>query len=143
VAQAHGTDSVLMINDGTSLRDITPYTKSIDFNRSRDANDVTTMGMNTKAYRGGLRNGEVRISGVWDDTVSAGPRKLFTTLMAVGAPSTATAVEWYPEGNTTGAEKSAGLCVLTQYDEGSPIDDMVAFTATLKLSGDVTDSVVT
>lgn len=136
MAAAHGSDSAIKVNDGTSLRDITPYVKSVDFNRSRDANDVTTKGMNGKTYRAGLSDGDVRITGLWDDTALVGPRIAFKTLLTLPDPK---AIEWYPEGTASGAEKSSSNALLTQYDESSPIDDMVAFTATLKISGDVTD----
>jgi hypothetical protein len=138
MAQAHGKDSVLLIHDGTSLRNITPYTKNIDVNRSQDANDTTTKGAEGKTYRPGLTDGELRITGLWDDTVSVGPRVLFKTLLGLEA---ATSFEWGPEGAGAGQEKDSGACCITQYDESSPVDNMVAFTATLKISGDVTSGV--
>jgi hypothetical protein len=138
MAQAHGKDSVLKIHDGTSLRDITPYTKNIDVNRSQDANDTTTKGAEGKTYRPGLTDGELRITGLWDDAALVGPRPLFKTLMG---GEVATTFEWGPEGSTTGMEKDSGGCCLIQYDESSPVDNMVAFTATLKISGDVTSGV--
>lgn len=137
MAGAHGKDSYIAIEDsaGTTLRNITPYVKSVDFNRSNDANDVTTKGAEGKAYRPGLTDGEIRLTGLWDDTASTGSYTVLKSLLGI---ETTVGFEWGPEGNGSGAEKASGECVLTQYDEGSPVDDMVAFTATLKISGDVT-----
>lgn len=137
MAAAHGKDSYFSVEDsaGTTLRNITPYIKSLDFNRSNDANDTTTKGAEGKTYRPGLTDGEIRITGLWDDTASTGSYTVLQSLLGV---EITVGFEYGPEGNTTGMEKLSGECILTQYDESSPVDDMVAFTATLKISGDVT-----
>lgn len=131
MANAHGKDSVLTI--GTN--NISPYVKTVDFNRSQDANDTTTKGAEGKTYRPGLTDGEIKITGLWDDAATVGTR---TVLAALLDSESTVAFEWGPEGNTSGMVKDSGNAVLTQYDESSPVDDMVAFTATLKISGTVT-----
>lgn len=137
MAAAHGKDSYFEVEDSaaTTLRNITPYIKSIDFNRSNDANDTTTKGAEGKTYRPGLTDGEIRLTGLWDDTASTGSYTVLQSLLGV---EVTVGFSYGPEGNTAGMEKLTGECVLTQYDESSPVDDMVAFTATLKISGDVT-----
>lgn len=137
MAGAHGKDSYFSVEDSaaTTLRNISPYLKTVDFNRSNDANDTTTKGAEGKTYRPGLTDGEIRLTGLWDDTASVGSYTVLKSLLGV---ETTVGFEWGPEGNTSGMEKLSGECILTQYDESSPVDDMVAFTATLKISGDVT-----
>lgn len=137
MAAAHGKDSYFSVEDsaGTTLRVITPYVKSVNFNRSNDANDTTTKGAEGKTYRPGLTDGEIRLGGLWDNTASVGSRTVLASLLGI---ETTVGFEWGPAGNTAGMVKDSGECVLTQYDESSPVDDMVAFSATLKISGDVT-----
>lgn len=137
MAVAHGKDSYFSVEDSgaTTLRNITPYVKTVDFNRSNDANDTTTKGSEAKTYRPGLTDGEIRLTGLWDDTANTGSYTVLASLLGI---ETSVGFEYGPEGNTTGMVKYSGECVLTQYDEASPVDDMVAFTATLKISGDVT-----
>ena len=137
MAQAHGKDSYFSVEDSaaTTLRNITPYIKSIDFNRSNDANDTTTKGAEGKTYRPGLTDGEIRLTGLWDNTASTGSKTVLQSLIGV---EVTTGFEYGPQGNTAGQDKYSGECICTQYDESSPVDDMVAFTATLKISGDVT-----
>lgn len=134
---AHGKDSYFSVEDSaaSTLRNITPYVKTVDFNRSNDANDTTTKGAEGKTYRPGLTDGEIRLTGLWDDTASTGSYTVLSSLLGI---ETSVGFEWGPEGNTAGMVKYSGECVLTQYDESSPVDDLVAFTATLKISGDVT-----
>ena len=139
MSYAHGKDSVLKVADsGATLRDITPYVKTVDFNRSNDGNDTTTKGAEGKTYRPGLTDGEIRITGLWDDTASVGTSTVLKSLL--GAEGTTT-FEWGPEGSTADMVKVSGAAILTQYDEASPVDDMVGFTATLKISGSPTEGV--
>lgn len=136
---AHGKDSVLKVADsGAVLRDITPYVKTVDFNRSQDPNDTTTKGAEGKTYRAGLTDGEIRLTGLWDDAATIGSR---TVLAALLDAESATTFEWGPEGSATDMVKVSGAAAVTQYDESSPVDDMVAFTATLKISGTPTEGV--
>jgi len=137
MALAHGKDSYFSVEDSaaTTLRNISPYVKTIDFNRSTDANDVTTKGAEGRTYRPGLTDGEIRLTGLWDDTASTGSQTVLQSLVGI---EMTVGFEYGPEGNTNGMVKYSGECVCTQYDEGSPVDDMVAFTCTLKISGDVT-----
>lgn len=137
MAQAHGKDSYFSIEDsaGTTLRNITPYIKTISFSRSNDANDTTTKGAEGKTYRPGLTDGEIRLTGLWDDTASTGSQTVLSSLLGV---EITVGFEYGPEGNTAGMVKYSGECMLTQYDEESPVDDLVAFSATIKISGDVT-----
>lgn len=137
MANAHGSESVILIHDGTSLRNISPYVKTIDNNQNRDGNDTTTKGATGKTYRGGLTDGEIRINGLWDDTADVGSRTVFGVIKA-SATGAISSVELGMEGDDTGDIKETFAAVLTQYDESSPVDDMVAFTATLKISGAVT-----
>lgn len=137
MASAHGKDSVLLIEDSgaATLRDLTPYLKTIDFNRAQDANDTTTKGAEGKTARPGLTDGEIRLTGLWDDATNVGS---YTVLQSLVGGETTVGFEYGPEGSATGAVKESGEAVLTQYDESSPVDDLVAFTATLKISGSVT-----
>lgn len=137
MANAHGKDSYFSVKDAanTTLRNISPYIFTIDFNQAVDPSDVTTKGAEGHVYRPGLTDGEIRITGIWDQTASTGS---YTVLQSLVGVETSVGFEYGPQGNTAGQTKKSGECVLTQYDESSPMDDMVAFTATLKISGDVT-----
>lgn len=137
MAAAHGKDSYFSVEDSaaSTLRNISPYIKTIDFNRSNDSNDTTTKGAEGHTYRPGLTDGEISIDGLWDDTASTGSQTVLSTLVGI---ETTVGFEYGPEGNTSTMVKYSGECILTSYVESSPVDDMVAFNATFKISGDVT-----
>lgn len=139
MAVAHSCESYFSIEDSgaSTLRNITPYIKTIKYKRSQTGNNVTVKdGLRVMKYRPGLRDGEFTITGIWDDTALTGSRTVLRSLL-----NTAETVgfEYGPEGNTSGDIKESGECVVTDYEEDSPEDDVVLFSATIKVSGTVTE----
>lgn len=127
MAGAFGPDSTLTIN----AQNITPYVKTIDFTLNRAALDVTVKGADGVTRRGGLVDGELSFSGLWDDTAVSGSFTVLSALAVAAPPTTATAFVYKPDGTDT----YTGTGVVTSYAESSPIDDMVAFTCTMAVSG--------
>lgn len=130
MANSFGPDSTISV-DG---QDISAFVKTVDFSLTRSALDVTTKGATGVAKRGGLTDGNIKITGLWDDTSTTGSFTVFSPQMVNATLEDAPiAFVWKPNGTDT----YTGTAVVTQYDESSPIDDMVAFTATLEISGSV------
>ena len=130
MAQAFGPDSDLSV-DGQELG---PYIKTIDLNLSVGVLDVTTKGQKGVVKRHGLTDGEISITGLWDDTVTSGSFTVLSPLMvAASLEAVPVAFVYKPNGTKT----YTGTCVVSQYSESSPIDDMVAFSATLSISANV------
>lgn len=127
MAQAFGPDSTLSING----QDISAHVKTIDFNLSRSAMDVTTKGADAVIKKGGLSDGEMSITGLWDNAVTTGSFTVLSALAVAAPPTSPTAFVYKPNGTVT----YTGTAVMTAYAESSPIDNMVAFTATFSISG--------
>lgn len=136
----HGKDSYFGVEDsaGTTLRNLTPYINSIDFNQENDTHDDTTMGQEGHTFRAGLTNGSITISGVWDKTATTGSNTVLQSLVGL---ETTVGFEYGPEGNTAGMVKKSGECVLSSYAESAPVADLVTFTASFQISGSVTAGV--
>lgn len=132
MAQAFGPDSTLTI----AGQDISASVKTIEFTLSRSAMDVTVLGMDAVAKKGGLTDGELSITGLWDDAVTVGSHTVLSTLADDAAPTAPTAFVYKPNGVKT----YTGTAVMTSYQVSTPIDDMVAFTASFAISGAVVQS---
>lgn len=130
----HGKDTYFAIEDaaGTTLRNISPYTDSVETSWSNDIHDDTTFGQDGHTKRGGLVDGSISLGGVWDKTADVGPYSVFKTLIGNSDP-----VNWEygPEGNASGKVKESGLGVVENYSESSPVADLVRWTATVQVSG--------
>lgn len=133
----HGKDGYLAIDDGGDmLRNISPYLNSIVATFSNDIHDDTTMGQDGHTKKGGLTDGSIKIAGMWDKSADVGVYTVFKGLRGQFAPKD---FEYGPEGNASGAVKQSGKYVMESYEESVPVADLISFTATLQVSGAVTD----
>lgn len=136
----HGYNLYFAIEDsaGTTIRNVSANCNSVDFNRSADVHEDTTFGKRSKTKKGGLKDGQISIAGFWDKTALTGTETVFDSLVGVFEP-----VDWEygPEGNTAGMVKKSGKGVLSAYNISEPVGDLIAFTATVDISGDVTTGV--
>lgn len=132
----HGQNAHLSIDDaGGTLRDISPYLDSIDPSWSNDIHDDTTFGNTGHTKRGGLTDGSISISGLWDKTTDVGSYTVLRELVGVQVPGD---FVYGAEGDATGAPRESGKFVLESYNESAPVADLIRFTATLQVSGAVT-----
>lgn len=121
-----------------ATKDISPYITSTTVQRAMDTLDNTTYGQTGHTYVGALTDGQITINGLWDKTASVGSYTVFKGMLGVGTP---VAFVWCPEGTATGAVKQSGNAIIQTYTESSPVADLITFTATMKISGTVTDGV--
>lgn len=114
--------------------DLSPYTNEVKYSNEADTHETTTFGKNSKTYAGGLKDGTMSLTGVYDNGVG-GPR-------AVLRPLLGTTVEaiYRPEGTGTGRPQDTVDVVVQTYEETAPVGDMIAWTCELQLSDDVTPS---
>lgn len=133
----HGSVTYFAVEDsaGSTLRDLSALLDSVDFSQENDSHDNTTFGATGHTFQAGLTNGTISIAGLWDKTASTGTE---TVLQSLVGHETPVSFEYGPEGNASGSVKKSGECILTAYNESSPVGDLVKFTATLQISGAVT-----
>lgn len=124
-----GADAVFLLN----AVDISDFMDTITSTEMVDSLDVTTFGNNGHRKRGGLTGGTIAIGGVYDTTV-AGPHDTIKPLLG-----TVVAFGWRPEGTGAGKPATTGNVLVQNYVESSPVADIVRWTASLEIDGDVTD----
>lgn len=136
MAYAHGKDVYFSVEDSaaTTLRAIVGV-KTVTFTQENETADITIIGDEGRKYRQGLTTGTITITGLWDQTASTGSNTVLQSLVGI---EVTTGFEWGPQGNTAGQVKKSGECVLTSYEENSDLGDMVLFTASFNVHGDIT-----
>lgn len=130
MAKIHGKGVVLTI-DGD---DISAFSNNVDFGREADSHDTTTFGSNSKTYQGGLLDGTITVSGVYDSGLT-GPRAVVEPLLGTTIP-----VVYKPEGTGTGKPTKTVSALVTSYSETAPVADMISWTCELQMSGDVANA---
>ncbi len=133
MAFVHGKDTVLLVNSV----DLSAFVKSSDFNASADTHDVTTYGQSGHKYQSGLTDGTYDFEGMFDNGASGTPE---TTLRPLLGDSSGVACEFRPEGTGTGLSEFSFTGVLETFNTSDPVDDMVTFSASIKISGAVDDT---
>jgi hypothetical protein len=120
-------------NAAGTLTDISAYVDSVGgIANTTDMLDTTTFGSTSKSFIGGLRNGDtISVSGKWDATLNT----QITALL--GATSTST-FEYSPAGTAGGTPKVSGECLVSNYEVSSAVADLVTFSVSLQITGNVT-----
>jgi hypothetical protein len=138
----HAKDGALLLEDSaaSTLRNISDQLTNIGFSRQNDTHDTTTFGKEGHTFIAGLTNGTITIDGWWDKTASTGSATVLDSLMGLDAVTLGW--EYMPEGNVNGNVKYSGECVLASLDFTQPVADLISFSATLQISGDVTKGTV-
>lgn len=136
MAYAHGKDAYFAVEDSaaSTLRAIVGV-KTITFTQENEPADITIIGDEGRKWRQGLTNGTMQITGLWDNTASTGSHTVLQSLVGI---EVTTGFEAGPQGNTSTQVKLSGECVLTSYEWNTDVGDMVLFTASFNIHGDVT-----
>lgn len=125
----HGKGTVITV----ATKDLSAFTKTSTLERTAKTHDVTGYGVDDELHSGGLKTGTFTMSGVYDNTASTGPRNVLNALLG-----TTVAVVRKGEGTGTGKPNDAFSGILEKYVETNPHDDMVTWSADIKVSGPVT-----
>lgn len=134
-----GTDAVLYLHNGTTLTDYSQYIRTTGLNRARDMYDITTLGLNDRAFVGGLRNNTHTLEGPFDPTMDA--------FLSAALDATARAFEYFPAGEASGGgadathPKYSGSYLISSYDTTTPVDNVAGFTANIQFTGTITRAV--
>jgi hypothetical protein len=128
VANVHGKVTFVSLD----ADDLSGFGTAMEFTRSADSHDVTTFGNDSHRKQGGLFDGTAKLSGIYDNTASTGPQ-------AVIGPLLGTVVEliYRPEGTGSGLPERTVSVLVQQYQESSPVADMVTWTVDVEFDGDV------
>lgn len=113
-------------------KDLSSFSNNIAFNRSADTHQTTSFGGTSHTFAGGLRNGTCTVTGTYDSITVTGPRAIIRPLIG----NTVTLL-YRPEGTGSGRPLDTVTVVVGGYDETAPVADMVTWSATFQLSGDV------
>ncbi len=128
----HGKATILTV----ATKDISVFCKTSTLERGAAVHNTTGYGVDDEINAGGLRNGKFTVSGVYDNTVSTGPRNALNSLVG-----TVVAITRKVEGTGTGKPLDTFNAVLEKYVETSPHDEMVTWSADFTVSGAVAATV--
>lgn len=115
-----------------ATQNISPFVKNSSLEKAAKTHDVTGYGVDDELYAGGLRGHKFTMSGVYDNTVTVGPR-----LVLNGSVAATLAIVRQLEGLGSGKPQDAFSAILEKYVETNPHDDMVTWSADFQVTGPV------
>ena len=120
-------------NAGGAPTDISAYIDSVSgIANTTDMLDTTVFGQDSKSYAPGLRNGDtISVSGKWDATLN-------THITGLLGLTTSSTFDYSPAGTAGGTPKFTGECFVASYEVSSAVADLVTFSMSLQITGDVT-----
>jgi hypothetical protein len=132
---AHGKAAKVQVADSSStLRDLSSVINASALQRTCETADVTTFGLNDRAYISGLRDATIPLDGFSDATTDG--------YLAGILGGTAANWELYPMGSATGLIKYSGSAILTKYESRPDVGDVVKITGELHVTGTITRAVL-
>jgi len=131
MAFVHGKNSYVSVD----AVDLSGFCDSVSMTWGPEMADTSTLGNDGKTYIPGQRDATLSLSGRFDSTASTGPDAVLGAEVQAEA---SVAFEFGPEGSGSGAIKFSGSCFVSSYAVSAPVGDVVAFTAELQVTGDVT-----
>lgn len=133
----HGKNAQFRL-DGTAgtLVNISDTLNEITMPREIETAETTAFGNNDKTYITGLADATISLSGMFDATVDAAINGDIANLKS-GSVATLS-FEYGPSGSAATSPKFTGEAIITSYEIGSPVGDVVTYSLELQVTGGVT-----
>ena len=125
-------------NAAGSLTDISSYIDNVSNTQSSETLDVSALGTAFKSYIVGVHDGSFSISGPYDKTVWT---HMTALRAAFTAGTTSASFSWAPGGSVSGEAVMTGECILTDLTHSGAVGGRAEWSASLQISGAVTNTV--
>lgn len=121
-----------------SLTNIQPYIDDVGVPQTVETLEVTALGTSSKAFITGLSDGDtISLRGPYDVAIHTH----LTGLKAAQAAGTAShTFNWGPGGSVASQAKISGECLLASYELSSGVGGRAEWTASLQVTGAVTNA---
>ena len=137
MAFVHGKNGYIQLdNSSGTLTDITSISNEISFSRAIDTAETSVFGNAAKTYITGQNDATISLSGLFDATTSTTIEGTIDALVA-GTIASATLV-FGPEGSGSGKKKYSQEVVVSSYDIGIPVGDVVTLSVEFQRTGATT-----
>ena len=137
MAFVHGKNAFIQLdNSAGTLTTISSIANEITYSNSIDTAETSVFGNSAKTYITGQNDATISISGLFDATSATVIEGTISALIA-GTLASASLV-FGPEGNGTGKKSIACETIVTSYEIGAPVGDVVSLSVELQRTGATT-----
>ena len=133
----HGKNAYIQLdNSAGTLVDLSSISNEVSYSLSIDTAETSVFGSNAKQYITGQNDATISLSGLFDATSATVIEGTIDALIA-GTLASASLV-FGPEGNGSGKKKYSCEVIVTSYEIGAPVGDVVSLTVEFQRTGATT-----
>jgi hypothetical protein len=137
MAFVHGKNAYIQLdNSAGTLVDLSSITNEISFSIAIDTAETSVFGTNAKQYITGQNDATISLTGLFDATSATVIEGTIDALIA-GTIASATLV-FGPEGSAAGKKKYTQETIVTSYEIGAPVGDVVSLSVEFQRTGATT-----
>jgi hypothetical protein len=130
----HGRNAFIQLdNSAGTLTSLTSIANEVSYSMSIDTAETSVFGTSAKQYITGQNDATISISGLFDATSATVIEGTIDALIA-GTLASASIV-FGPEGNGTGKKKISCETIVTSYEIGASVGDVVSLSVELQRTG--------
>jgi hypothetical protein len=139
MAFVHGKNAYIQLDDSAgTLQNLSSISNEITFSLSIDTAETSVFGTNAKQYITGQNDATVSLTGLFDAASATIIEGTIDALVA-GTIASATLV-FGPEGSANGKKKYTQETIVTSYEIGAPVGDVVSLSVEFQRTGATTIS---
>jgi hypothetical protein len=137
MAFVHGKNAYIQLdNSAGTLTDISGISNEVTYSRKLETAETTVFSNTAKTYLMGLEDATISVKGMFDATTVA---TIEGTIGALTAGTLASAsLVFGPAGSNTGNRKYSMETIITSWEIGAPVGDVVSVTLELQRTGATT-----
>jgi len=137
MAFVHGKNAYIQLdNSAGTLTSLTSIANEISYSQSIDTAETSVFGSSAKTYITGQNDATISIKGLFDQTTANTIEGAIDAL--ISGSLTSLKFVFGPQGSTAGNKKITGTAIVTAYDIGASVGDVVSLSVELQRTGATT-----
>jgi predicted secreted protein len=137
MAFVHGKNAYFQLdNSAGTLTTLSSIANEVTYSLSLETSETSVFGSSAKTYIMGQNDATISLKGLFDQTTATTIEGAIDAL--VSNSLTSLKFVFGPQGSTTGQKKFSGTCIVTAYEIGSPVGDVVSLSLELQRTGATT-----
>jgi len=137
MAFVHGKNAYIQLdNSAGTLTSLTSIANEVTYSLSIETAETSVFGTSSKQYITGQNDATISISGLFDQTTATTIEGAIDALISGSLASLK--FVFGPQGSTAGNKKFSGTALVTSYEIGAPVGDVVSLSIELQRTGATT-----
>lgn len=137
MAFVHGKNAYIQLDDSAGvLQNISGIANEVSYSLSLETAETSVFGTSAKTYIMGQNDATISVSGLFDSTTVGIIEGAMGVL--IGGTVASLSFVFGPEGSASTKKKYSGECIITSFEVGASVGDVVSLSLELQRTGATT-----